>query len=367
MKAALWYGRHDIRLEDVPEPRPGPEDVVIRIDWCGICGTDLGEYQHGPLFIPVHEPHPLTGIKAPIILGHEFAGEIVEIGRNVRERKIGEEVGCDTILFCGHCFWCTRHQYPLCSSLGALGLHGHGGLAEYCVAPAYMCLRLTGQLTPEIAPLAETLSVVVRALRRGRMQIGETVVIIGAGAVGLLAVQLARTTGARAVYVVEPSQHRRQIAAQLGADVVLDPATMNVFEAITELTGGIGADLALECAGHHTTIAMAIDLVRRGGRAVLVGIPHQETHYNFAKLVMAEKELIGSLSHVYDEDYSTAIRLLGDGRVQADSIISHRIALTDIITDGFERLGGGHEDVIKIIVSPFGEQRTKNREQRSKN
>ncbi len=354
MKAALWHGRHDIRVEEVPDPIPGPDDVILRVDWCGICGTDMGEYLHGPQFIPVDRPHPLTGAKAPIILGHEFAGEIVATGRNVTHLKTGDRVGVDTIVFCGHCYWCKRHEHTLCPELGALGFHAHGGLAEYCAAPAYMCLPLPAGLTLEAAPLAETLSVVVRALRKGRMAVGESVVIIGAGAVGLMAVQMARIAGARAVYMVELAGIRQQKALELGADAVLDPQEVDVQTALLDLTDGIGADLALECAGHHETVVLAIDLVRRGGRAVIVGLPKQASQYFFTDLVITEKEIIGSLSHVYDEDYAAAIRLLGDGRIQATPVISHRISLDQVVEEGFERLAASRADAIKIIVSPRG-------------
>jgi (R,R)-butanediol dehydrogenase / meso-butanediol dehydrogenase / diacetyl reductase len=350
VKAALWHGRRDLRVEEVPDPTPGAHDVVVEIDWCGICGTDLGEYLYGPQLIPVGEPHPLTGTAAPLIMGHEFAGTVVALGREVRGLRLGMRVGVDTIIFCGHCYWCSRHQHVLCPQLAALGLHAHGGLARFCVAPAYMCLPLPESLSFEAAPLAETLSVVVRALRRGRFQPGETAVIVGAGPVGLMGVQMARVAGASAVYVVEPSAYRRAAALALGADAALDPG--DAVGELHELTRGLGADLALECAGGSATVPLAIRLARRGGRAVLIGLPKAESSFNFFELVFQEKEVVGSLSHIYDEDYHAAIRLLGDGRVRAEPLISHRIGLSEIVAGGFERLAGGAEDVLKIIVAP---------------
>jgi (R,R)-butanediol dehydrogenase / meso-butanediol dehydrogenase / diacetyl reductase len=354
MQAALWYARHDIRVEDMLEPKPGPNDVLLKVDWCGICGTDMGEYLYGPLLIPIDQPHPLTGMKAPIVMGHEFGGEVIEVGRNVTHLKIGDKVGVDTIISCGVCYWCKRHEYVLCPSLGALGFHAHGGLAEYCVAPAYMCLPLPAGLPLEEAPLVETLSVVVRALRKGRLKVGESVAIIGAGAVGLMAVQLARASGAGAIYVVEMAEIRKQQALALGAEAVFDPTRVDVRAEILSRTRGVGVDLALECAGHHEAVILTIEVARRGGRAVLIGIPKKESHYNFTNVVMTEKEIIGSLSHIYDEDYAAAIRLMGDGRIKAGPVISHRIALADIVKNGFERLATSQADVLKIIVSPSG-------------
>jgi (R,R)-butanediol dehydrogenase/meso-butanediol dehydrogenase/diacetyl reductase len=352
MKAALWHGRRDLRVEEVPDPSPGPQDVVVEIDWCGICGTDLGEYLYGPQLIPVGEPHPLTGAAAPLIMGHEFAGTVVAKGSGVTTLALGQRVGVDTIIFCGECYWCKRHQHVLCPQLAALGLMAHGGLARFCVAPAYMCLPLPESLSFEAAPLAETLSVVVRALRRGRFNPGETAVIVGAGPVGLMALQMARVAGATSVYVVEPSAFRREAALKLGADVAFDPRQGSVAGELLELTRGVGADLALECAGTHETVPLAIELTRRGGRAVLLGLPKKASQFNFFDIVLTEKEVIGSLSHIYDEDYQAAIRLLADGRVRAEPVISHRIGLSEIVTDGFERLAGGADDVLKIIVAP---------------
>lgn len=354
MKAALWYGRKDVRVETVPDPTPSVDDVVVRVDWCGICGTDVSEYLYGPIWIPAGEPHTITGAKAPVIMGHEFSGEIMATGANVSNLSVGDRVGVDTILFCGSCYWCLRHEHTLCPDIGVLGLHGDGGLAEYCVAPAYMCLPIRDGLTPESAPLAETLSVVVRAFRKGHMTVGASVAIIGAGPVGLMAVQMARVAGARAIYVVELSEIRRKKALELGADAAFDPDQVDVLEEILALTRGIGVDLALECAGGQDTVKMAVALARRGGRAALVAFPKKSTPFDFNDVVSTEKEIVGCMSHVYDEDYASAIRLMSDGRIEAESVISHRIPLSDVVSGGFERLAKEQAEVLKIIVSPSG-------------
>ena len=150
MQAALWHARDDVRVEEVPEPgAPGPGEVIIRVGACGICGTDLEEYRAGPLFIPVGRPNSLTGRQAPIILGHEFAGEVVEVGRGVTEFRPGDRVAPDVLLYCGTCYWCRRHQVMLCEKMAALGLSGDGGLAEYCRAPAAMCRPVPAALPIE--------------------------------------------------------------------------------------------------------------------------------------------------------------------------------------------------------------------------
>jgi (R,R)-butanediol dehydrogenase / meso-butanediol dehydrogenase / diacetyl reductase len=354
MKAALWHARDDVRVEEVPEPgAPGPGEVILKVSACGICGTDLEEYRGGPLFIPVGQPNPLTGRQAPIILGHEFAGEVVEVGRGVTSLRAGDRVAPDVLLYCGTCYWCQRHQVTLCEKMAALGLSGDGGLAEYCKAPVSMCLKLPESLPIEHAALAEPLAVAVRAVRRGRLGLGETVAIFGGGTIGLFCLQAALHAGARAVYVVEPHPWRRGLAARLGAAGTIDPAQGSPAEQLRALTG-IGPDLVIDASGAGPATLGAIDAARRGGRIVVVALPLAAATLNFMTIVTTEKEIIGSLSHVYDEDFAAAIQLLADGRVKAEPLISDRIPLDDLVTRGLHRLEAQAADTLKILVLPNG-------------
>jgi (R,R)-butanediol dehydrogenase/meso-butanediol dehydrogenase/diacetyl reductase len=353
MKAAVWHARNDIRVEDVPEPgAPGPGEVIIKVGACGICGTDLEEYRAGPLFIPVGAPNPLTGRQAPLILGHEFAGEVVEVGKGVKEFKVGDRLAPDVLIYCGECFWCQRHQVSLCDRLAALGLMGDGGLAEYCRLPVNMAIPVPNGLPDEHAAMAEPLSVAVRAVRRGRLAPGEMVAVFGAGAIGLFCLQVARAAGAGEVFVIEPLANRRALAMQLGASAAIDPAQGGIPETLRKLTRGVGPDLVLEASGGVAVTPVAIDSARKAGRTVLVGLPVAPTQYNFFHVVATEKEIIGSLSHIYDEDYATAVRWLGDGRVLAEPLISARVPLVRLIPDGLDRLEQRPEETLKIIIQP---------------
>lgn len=355
MKAALWHARHDIRIEDVPEPTaPGPGEVIIKVNACGICGTDLEEYRDGPLFIPVEQPNPLTGRKAPLIIGHEFAGEVVEVGKGVTHFRPGDHLAPDVLLYCGECYWCQRHQVTLCDKLAALGQMGDGGLAEYCKLPVKMAIPVPNGLSDDHAAMAEPLSVAVRAVRRGRLAPGETVAVFGGGTIGLFCLQVARAAGAGEVFVIEPQPGRRVLARQLGASAVIDPKAVDPISELRKLTGGIGPDLVLEAAGVAVVTPVAIQAARKGGRIVLVGIPVAATSFNFFDIVFTEKEVIGSLSHVYDEDYATAVRWLGDGRILAEPLISVRIPLERLITDGLDRLEQRAAETLKVIVKPPG-------------
>lgn len=353
MKAAVWHARGDLRVERIPDPpAPGPNEITMKVSACGICRTDLEEYQDGPLFISAGAPHPLTGHAAPVILGHEFAGEVVAVGKDVQGIRVGDRVAPDVVIYCGRCFWCTRHQYPLCEKMAALGFNAHGGLADYCNAPVGMCVKLSPELPIEHAALAEPLSVAVRGIRKGRVSIGENVAIFGGGTVGLFALQVALQAGVRQAIVVDPLAHKRDLALQLGATAALDPHEAPVAEALRELTGGIGPDVVVEASGAVVAGPMAVEAARKGGRTVIVGLPVAPATLNFLSVASGEKEIIGSLAHVYDEDYVTAVHLLNTGRVKAEPLISDRIGLDDVITKGLNRLANEPDRILKILVKP---------------
>jgi (R,R)-butanediol dehydrogenase/meso-butanediol dehydrogenase/diacetyl reductase len=339
--AVRWHGRQDVRVEDIPPPpAPAEGEVQLRVSWCGICGTDLEELRDGPVFIPVEAPHPITGRIAPLTLGHEFSGVVVSTGPGVEQLDVGDRVAVDTIVFCGTCHWCLRHQVVRCERMGALGLQGDGGLAELCNAPARMCLPVPEGVTDEAAALTETLGVAVRALRRARMEPGDRVSVVGAGAVGLMALQAALALGASAVSVVERWPERRRLAEELGAESALEEAP------------GIEADVAVEAAGNAVAVEAAIASLRRGGRAVLVGIHREPASFDPLGLILDEKEIVGSLSHVYDEDFATALALLGSGGVRAEPVISDRVPLERAVEDGIRALEREPEKHLKIVVTP---------------
>jgi (R,R)-butanediol dehydrogenase/meso-butanediol dehydrogenase/diacetyl reductase len=351
MKAAVYHGQRDIRVETVPDPTPGPGEMVIRVGACGICGTDLEEYTVGPLFIPKDEPHPLTGRKLPLVMGHEFAGEVVEVGKDVTRCKVGDRVGPDVLITCGECYWCKRHQVALCPNQAALGLAADGGLAEYCVVPEFMCISLPNGMAWEAGAIAEPVSVTVRAVRRGRVTVGEKVAIFGGGTIGQLTLQMAQVAGASEVYVIEPLANRRSLAERFGATAYFDPREGDPVEWLRDQTC-IGPDVVIEAAGAPVAAPTAIDAVRPGGRVVLVGIPTGSVDFNFLRVVMGEKEVLGSISHVYDEDYLNAVRLLGEGRIDYAPLITRRIPLDDVVVGGFDWLLEHQADTLKIIVEP---------------
>jgi (R,R)-butanediol dehydrogenase/meso-butanediol dehydrogenase/diacetyl reductase len=355
MRAAVWYARHDIRVEEFPDPaRLAADEVRLRVTWCGICGTDLEEYLCGPLFIPVGKPNPLTGRCAPMVIGHEFVGTVVEAGSGVTDLSPGDRVAVDTLIHCGECFFCKRHQVHLCERLAIMGLMTDGGLCEYINAPRYMCFRYSDSLPDTHAALAEPASVAVRSARRGRLEAGESVAILGAGTIGLLTLAVARALGAGEVLVVEPAESRRSVAMALGATAAVDPSSADPLKAVRDLTGGRGADVVFECAGNTATMSMAPELARRAGRIVLVGLHDAPIPIRLVSVVTGEKELIGSFSHVYDEDFSEAVDLLSAGKMEAAPFITAQIGLTDLVSAGLDELASSKARHLKILVSPEG-------------
>jgi (R,R)-butanediol dehydrogenase / meso-butanediol dehydrogenase / diacetyl reductase len=343
MLAVRWHARGDVRVEAVPSPAPpGPGDVQLQVSWCGICRTDLEEWISGPVFIPVAVPHPVTGRRAPLVLGHEFAGVVAAVGDGVTGLRTGQRVAVDTIVSCGSCRWCRHGEVTRCPALGALGLHGDGGLAQLCNAPARMCLPVPDTVADDEAALAEPLAVAVRALRRGGLGPGERVAVVGAGAVGLMAVQAAAAFGADRVAVIEPLPARRALAARLGADRVVPPGDAAALE----------ADVAVECAGSPGAVQTALQALRSGGRAVLLSIVTDAAPIAPMDLVRGEKSLVGSLSHVWDEDFRVALRLLGRGTVQAAPLITDRIPLGAAVSGGLALLRDEPEKHLKILVHP---------------
>jgi (R,R)-butanediol dehydrogenase/meso-butanediol dehydrogenase/diacetyl reductase len=353
MLAAVWHGRRDIRVEEFADPgQPAADEVKLQITWCGICGTDLEEYLHGPLFIPVDKPNPLTGITAPMIMGHEFVGTVQQVGAAVTDLQPGDRVAVDTLIHCGECFYCRRHQVQLCESLAIMGLSTHGGLAEYVNAPRYMCFKYPPTLSDAHAALAEPASVAVRAGRQGRLAAGESVVVVGAGTIGLLTMQVARAMGAARVIVVEPEESRRKLALSLGATAAIDPLASDPVPAVQQLTGGRGADVVFECAGTVTTMALAPQLGRKRSRIVLVGLHDAPVPIQLVSVVIGERELIGSFSHVYDEDFVAAVELLATGHIVAEPLITARIPLPELVSRGLEELASTKARHLKILVSP---------------
>jgi len=350
MQAVRWHGPRDIRLDEVPAPSPAAGDVLIAVAACGLCGSDVHEYLHGPVYIP-KTPHPLTGVMPPVTLGHEFAGRVVEVGAGVARLRRGDRVAVNPCLLCGTCAWCRRGQGNHCAKLATLGLSRDGALAPLVVAPASGCHVLPREVDDEQGAVVEPLAVAVHACARARLAGGERVAVIGAGAIGLLVLQVLKAGGAGWTIVVEPRAERRRLAQAFGADEVIDPEGADPTRAIAAATGGERVDIAFECVGHPAAFATALRAAGKGGRVVLVGLVTEPVAVNLLGLLAHEKEIVGSSAYV--SEFPEAIALLARGRVRVGPLVTGRVPLDRAVSNGLDALLRRDDAHVKILVTPL--------------
>lgn len=309
MRSARYYEAGDIRIEDVAESELAPGDVRIKVEYCGLCGTDVHEFMSGPRFTPAKgQPHPLTGMTLPVTLGHEISGTISECGSEVRGLAIGEAVTVEPLIACRKCAYCLTGDVHLCTDVGFLGLSGsEGGLAESCVVDARW-VHPVGGLPLEIAALTEPLAVAHRAVARSGLRPNESVLILGAGPIGLLAVACARDCTAGTVAIVARSVAKGEIAHSLGANHVLNPNADDVVKASLRCTGGLGFDVVVECSGSNAMFDLALRACRKSGRIVVASSSPEPAMVDLNIILAKELSVVGSLA--YRGDFPDAIALL---------------------------------------------------------
>lgn len=350
MKAARWHAAKDIRVEEIDEPQVTPGDVKIKVAWTGICGSDLHEYLAGPIFVPVGENHPLSHDKAPITMGHEYAGEITELGEDVDGFEIGDRVAVEPIFSCGECDACVEGKYNLCKDLGFVGLSGGaGGFAAYSVVPARMAHKMPEGLSMEQGALVEPAAVALHAVRVSTIKAGDTAAVFGAGPIGLLVVEALRAAGAARVYVVEPSEERRAKAMELGATRAMDPTDMDVVAEIRKATGS-GVDVAFEVTGVPAVLAQTIDCTRHEGQALIVSIWETEAAFQPNTVVLSERTIKGTIG--YRNVYPAVMELMTRGYFQAENLVTKRIEIDDIVSEGFEALTSEKSQVKILVKAP---------------
>jgi len=343
MKALRWYGRRDLRLDDVPEPKPGPGELKIRVALAGICGTDLKEYADGPVLVDAG--------KAPLTLGHEFCGTVAEIGPGVTGFTPGDRASGVGYLYCGECHYCKQGRVNLCVKAGFNGLTANGCLADYYIAPAYACYRVPDAVPDETAALVEPLAVGLHAVRQARVEPGKTVAIVGDGAIGLSALLAAKVLGAKAVYLVAKHPGRARLAERLGADAVF-PNGEDPVAKLQEVTEGLGADAAVECVGYPDTPQLAVNLTRPGGTISIAGVFERAGTFDFRTITFSERTLAGS--SIYVDEGKEVIDLLAAGRLNAVPLISAIVPLERAVAEGFEALLTDKEKLVKVLVRVSG-------------
>ena len=345
MRALRYHGRSDVRLEELSVPSPGPGEVLIRVAFNGLCGSDVHEYFDGPTATTV-EPHPLTGCSLPCVLGHEFSGHIEALGTDVHDLAIGLLVAVEPIETCGVCPRCRAGHRHLCRRVA---FHGYnrdgGGLAELTVVPRPMVHVLPTGLTAVHGALLEPMAVARRAVRRSGSAAGGLVVVHGAGPIGLGALLALRHDNVDVV-VVDPSPERRATAGALGAQTVIDPISDDVGAAVRDLTSGLGADASIDAAGVPSALSAALRSTRPDGTVVVVAHHHQPLTLRSGQLIFNEINLTGS--SIYDaDDIAWVIAAMQRGAYPLDGWIT-TIELDRVVEDGFIALR--EQRVNKVLV-----------------
>jgi L-iditol 2-dehydrogenase len=343
MKALLLKNYKELELVDFPTPECGPNDVLVRVRACGICGSD------------VHGFDGSTGRRIPpLVMGHEAAGEIAAIGANVKGYREGDRVTFDSTVSCGQCYFCCRGQINLCDNRQVLGVscgefRRHGAFAEYVLVPSNILYRLPDSLPYEHAALIEAVSIAVHAVNITPIELGDTAVVVGTGMIGLLVVQAARLAGCSQVIAVDLDDAKLEVAKSLGATHTINPKSSDAPARVGELTEGHGAAVAIEAVGAAAPIKTAILCVRKGGTVTLVGNISPNVEIPLQTVVSRQIRLQGSCAS--NGEYPACIALLASGAIKVDPIISAQATLEET-PKMFDRLYAHDPSLMKVVVRP---------------
>ena len=342
MQVGLVTGQRKIEWLEMPEPQPEAGKAVVDITYCGICGTDVHAYLSGAPYNPA-------------ICGHEWVGQVSGVGAGVGNVKDGDRVAIGVGAACGQCPTCVRGDATHCESVLAQAVGAgplaapHGGFASAIAMDARRLYQVPASLSDSAAGLLEPATVAVHALRRTPVKLGDTVVVIGAGPIGLLVLQAARLCGAGTLILIEPQPSRRTLGHQLGADICIDPDTEDAAAEIESHIGIAGADVVFECAGIPSTIQTAVDLIRRGGTVSLVGVAVGSAAINAAEWLVKEVNLVSSIAYLH-EDFQICKELVADGRLLTDPLHTNTVSLQQLDW-AFNALADNPSEV-KILVDP---------------
>ncbi len=343
MKALVLEAYNRLVYQDVPEPDVGPLDVLVQVKATGICGSDI---------------HGMDGSSGrripPLIMGHESAGVIAALGEQVTEWQVGDRVTFDSTIYCGECYFCQRGEINLCDNRRVLGVspgeyRQHGAFADYVAVPQRIMYALPDDLTFEEAAFVEPVSIAVHAVNRAGIQPDDSAVVIGAGMIGLLVVQVLRSVGCSKIIAVDLNPQRLELAQELGAHITLLSNEGDVVERIKQHTDGRGANVALEVVGISPTVKLAVNCVRKGGRVVLVGNIKPEVTLPLQVAVSRELTILGSCAS--QGEYPVCLDMLANGTINVKALTSAVAPLSEG-AEWFKRLYDPESGLLKVILTP---------------
>ncbi len=342
MKALLYTAPYTLEYTDWPEPQVGDDDILVRVKACGICGSDVAGHTGR------------TGRRLPpLIMGHEAAGVVERMGRNVTGFAPGDRICFDSTVYCNQCPACKKGQYNRCVKRQVLGVSvpefkRHGAFAEFVAVPSWICAKLPEGMSFVQACLLEPASIGTHAANRPPISKGDTAAVLGAGTIGLFILQAARLRGAK-VIACDINDFRLDLARQVGADACINSAKVNLNDEIQKRTGGRGTDVTFEAVGFGETFRQAISITRTGGAIVAVGNLQKETEFNLQELVSRELAFIGSYASA--GEFRTCIDLIASGKINVGPLISEVLPLSQGPA-AFKRLIEGKENLLKIVLEP---------------
>lgn len=337
VKTALGFG--NLEIQDKPEPKPGKDQIKIEVKYAGICGSDIHTY----------EGHYRVAV--PVTLGHEFSGEVVEIGENVTEFKLGDRVTSETTFYiCGECEFCRTKDYNLCNHRKGLGTQQDGGFTNYLIARKESVHLLPENVDFKSAAMTEPLACTHHAVEKTEVRDGDVVVVIGPGPIGLLTAQVAKSRGARVVITgLTNDQVRLDKAKEIGIDYVVNIQEVGLKDFVNDLTNGYGADIVYECSGAIPAAKQGLDILRKKGQYCQVGIFAQsEIPFDLEKIIQKEIRVVGSRSQK-PADWSASLELMNKGLVDAKSLVTHEYNITEW-DKAYESIKSG--EAIKVLLTP---------------
>ncbi|GKQ42274.1 2,3-butanediol dehydrogenase [Companilactobacillus sp. RD055328] len=343
MKAAVWHGVKDVRVDDVELKPMKDNEVVVRVAWTGICGSDLHEYQEGPVFIPVEKPDELTGGLAPLTMGHEFSGVIEKIGSDVTKFKVGDHVSINPTI--------TRRNSPddvdVYDGYSFIGLSCDGGFTDFVNVPEDNLYILPEDFSLKLAATIEPTAVAMQAIKEGNVQPGDSVAIFGSGPIGVLTVAAAKAQGAKEIIVVDLSEVRLEKAMAMGATHIVNPKDGDAVEQIKKIVPN-GVDESFEVAGVQPTFEQAIDSTRPRGTMTIISIFAKPISFNPMQLMNSGVKMTTTIAYSR-ETFQKTVDWITSGKLQVEPVITKEIELDAIVEDGFEALTNDKSQA-KILV-----------------
>lgn len=335
MRASFFLGNKTFEVREQEQPRAGKGEVVVQNMVCGVCGTDVHIY-HG-------EPGS-ADVTPSVVLGHEYSGIVTEVGEGVTSLRPGDHVTIDPNIYCGKCEYCRVGKKQLCESMEAIGVTRNGGFAQYSVVPEAQAFLLSPELPLEFGAMAEPVACCLHGIDRAEIKEGDTVCVVGGGAIGLIMVQLAKLAGAARIILSEPNAKRREVGLKLGADEAVDPTAEGAMEPLLET-----ADVVMECVGNLPAVKSAFRFAKKGANIVLFSVPKVDAHFELPLFDVYKKELTIKGSFVNPDTHSRAVALLNAGKLDFSEIITHRFPLEQMAEAIAMQMS---DQSIKVVVCP---------------